>query len=73
MIVGCYSMDLYCDSDPCPTTEKSVCSCLAQLSGSSEQECMKDAKKRGWSFVKDGYQANAFCPNCTKRRKRNRK
>ena len=60
MIVGCYSLDLYCDGP-----EASACSPLrsnqpAQFTGQTERDCLRTARRVGWRFTRDG---KAYCRN----------
>lgn len=66
MIVGCYSMDLYCDAENCPDRSHRIGSVYAQLIGRYERECLREARKLGWKFSKS-HPRKAFCPTCAKR------
>jgi hypothetical protein len=65
MIVGCYSMDLYCDTGgdayggKCPHST-SYTTVQAEFTGRNERDCLQQAKQRGWSF-RNG---KATCPGC---------
>ena len=69
MIVGCYSMHLYCDKSSIAPGE--VYDDLGHIyhefphefSGRTEAECKKSARERGWKFTGAG---EAHCPKCTK-------
>lgn len=64
MIVGCYSMDLYCDV-------KDAFGCRAypgQFTGRTESECIRKARKAGWRVVKNG-SPDVACPNHRRRRR----
>jgi hypothetical protein len=78
MLVGCYSIDVYCTN----STESSggeslfVCSAItpgdrsggfAQATGQTERECVGQVQARGWKISKrDDRQ---FCPKCVKDKK----
>lgn len=66
MIVGGYSLDLYCDN---VDTNRCVKTRAVQneFFGQSRREVMAAARKVGWSFVDN---REAYCPECTKARKR---
>jgi hypothetical protein len=77
MVVGCYSMDLYCD------TPRHVYGGPSQFTGHTEGECLKEARSRGWKFNRAktlalrsrGWKFNraktlAFCPECSKKEKK---
>jgi len=66
MVVGCYTLDLYCDGDPeCrmrkPTHQGSP---PAQYSADTEGECKALARKIGWVFRRDG---TVLCRRCRKK------
>ena len=58
MIVGCYSMDLYCDFGPHPIGYDFP----HQFTGRTEAECFRNSKKRGWKIYPA--QRKAKCPRC---------
>jgi hypothetical protein len=66
-IVGCYSVDLYCDygndafGGGCPTNAK-----LTGLTGRNETDCIRPARRAGWTFARD--RMKAWCPRCSKAR-----
>jgi hypothetical protein len=66
MIVGCYTLDLYCDRDNpdgytiADIPEHGFREFPHQFTGHTEGVCMRDAKRRGWRF-QDG---KAYCPRC---------
>lgn len=68
MIVGCYTLDLYCDTPDCPNA---TCRYAgggerappAQFTAEFGSVCRERARKRGWTLKRDG---RAFCPDCTK-------
>lgn len=60
MIVGCYSLDLYCDS---------AWSCSGQadgFTGRNRTQATKEAKKDGWrvTHAREGKTGRAICPDC---------
>lgn len=61
MIVGCYTMDLYCDA----SDHKSVATRRGgwQYTGETAGECKRKAKADGWKFHRDG---EVSCPECAK-------
>jgi hypothetical protein len=68
MIVGCYSMDLYCDKENCPVVadKDRYWSVQAQFTGRTERGCLREARQDGWRFkVIDG-DRKAYCPTCAK-------
>lgn len=58
MIVGCYTLDLYCDFE---NAEHPWNAFPKQFCGHTLGECKRAARKDGWTFHKDG---NARCPKC---------
>jgi hypothetical protein len=60
MIVGCYTLDLYCDAPNCKTTQPET---FIHELGST---CRSLARKAGWYLTGSG---QAFCPTCTKKMK----
>jgi len=68
MIVGAYSLHLYCDngnSEPDCVGPKEISGHdysdpgFAEFTGQTEAECKKKARRRGWKFTRDG---RALCP-----------
>ena len=57
MIVGCYSMDLYCDREFC----KADLGTHWSYTGQTEAECRRGARKAGWIFHRSG---RVTCPEC---------
>lgn len=63
-VVGCYSLDLYCDTggepygDNCPEVAQ------GQFTGRTEGDCIRAARSDGWTFNREKTQA--FCPKCSK-------
>ncbi len=45
MIVGCYTLELYCDAPDCPWRPH-------QFTGRTEAECIRAAKSVGWRLDK---------------------
>lgn len=75
MIVGCYSLHLYCVYDELPTWYHhehgdepvpfgfhAYREFPAEFDGRTEAECKRQARKRGWKF-RDG---DVLCPRCAK-------
>ena len=64
MIVGCYTLHLYCD-DPThfarrndrPWRESSL---DAEFTGNTETDCKRQARAKGWKFKAD----ECTCPYC---------
>lgn len=65
MIVGCYSMDLYCDNDHKTdgTAREYQLAKPGQYTGHTEADCKRDARKEGWKFKRNG---KVYCPACPK-------
>lgn len=70
-VVGCYSMDLYCDHPTHPYYSYDPPS----ITGETESECLRKAKKYGWRIDKNGESReggngyyHAICPDCLKKR-----
>jgi hypothetical protein len=76
MIVGCYSLDLYCDNyiiDPTVVEDKwghRYDDFPDQFTGFSRAECVRNARRRGWIVNICG--KKAYCPKCAGLRKRKR-
>lgn len=67
MIVGCYSIDLYCDSGKeKPYGAAGHWSEPDTFAGESFAECAREARKAGWKI--DRKNGIAICPNCHKER-----
>jgi DNA-directed RNA polymerase subunit RPC12/RpoP len=63
MIVGCYSLDLYCDKPNDAHEYKEFPHEFNEEHGST---CRAEARKKGWVLnVKDG---TAICPKCSGKR-----
>lgn len=60
MIVGGYSLDLYCDNPQC-------CDNPAYFEGGTASECRKQARRAGWEL--DLAARTAICPACRGTRK----
>lgn len=58
MLVGCYTLDCYCDCDN-PLHEWREFP--RQFTGETRAECLRSARAHGWVFLKDG---QAKCPKC---------
>lgn len=71
MIVGCYSVDLYCEN-----AEQHVNGCRVgwgfhgppNYTGNTESECLRSARVDGWLFTRDTPR-KAYCPACAKLRR----
>lgn len=66
MIVGCYTLDLYCDAEGCtnprPHTSDGGRGPLAQYTAETGGACRRDARRDGWRLrVREG---RAICPQC---------
>ena len=73
MIVGCYTLDLYCDRfsvSPGEVTDEHghwYNEFPHQFTAELGSECRAKAKQRGWKLnLKDG---TALCPKCSGKRK----
>ena len=68
MIVGGYSLDLYCEnSGPILATGKDAhghnySEFPHQFFGEYGRECRAEARRKGWKLLPDG---QAYCPKCT--------
>lgn len=65
MIVGCYSLDLYCDTghSKAESMREYQLAQRHQYTGHSEGECKRQARKDGWLFKRNG---KVFCPVCVR-------
>jgi hypothetical protein len=59
MIVGCYTLDLYCDKN---NPDHDYFEFPHQFTGRSLASCIRQAKSKGWSVGKE----KAICPKCKK-------
>ncbi len=74
MEVSCYDMHLYCDyGSDIPNTGlpydqdsklHGFMEMPHELTGKDRAECVRDARKMGWVFKRDG---RTICPKCAKR------
>jgi len=67
MIVGCYTLDLYCDNKPAHqylwiSDYMSDGKFPVQFIGERGCDCRQQARKAGWKLMRDG---RALCPRCT--------
>jgi hypothetical protein len=69
MEVGCYTMDLYCDSD----RPHKYGEFPHQYCGHTQGNCKRKAKRNGWTFVSDESNSKVFCPECSKAMKQEKK
>lgn len=61
MIVGGYSLDLYCDNEE--TKNHPYNYFPHQYAGNTRGECFRDARKDGW--ILNYYKNKAICPLCS--------
>ena len=68
-VIGCYSMDLYCDRDgdiygtACRKRKNDYSGGPhAQYTGHTERDCLTDARQDGWKFYQSA--TIAICPDC---------
>ncbi len=61
MIVGCYSMDLYCDGPHEPW--EISCKFPDKYTGRTLASCRRQAVRDGWRFSRDN---RVLCPECVK-------
>lgn len=61
MIVGCYSMDLYCDNEACAASN-------IGFTGRNRTQATREARQAGWSVkhATDEQTGVCFCPSCRK-------
>lgn len=67
MIVGCYTLHLYCDFERDGKhggVETYKIGWPAEFTGKTESECLKEARKAGWRIFKA--EGKAKCPRCVK-------
>lgn len=65
MIVGCYTMDLYCDvPDARAGTDHPPDEFPHVFTGQTARRCRRAAMARGWKFLRDG--VRAVCPKCAR-------
>ena len=60
MIVGCYSLDLYCDNEDAHKGEYPTFS--FESTGRSRAQCLRAAKRAGWAV--DIRKRTVRCPKC---------
>jgi hypothetical protein len=58
MIVGCYTLDLYCDCPECQIQETFP----QQFVGKTFQACVREAREKGWRISTNAM--TAYCPQC---------
>lgn len=71
MIVGGYTMDVYCENeDKCvKTNTPGVFRASDSFYGRNERAAFKEARTKGWVFRKSGNKSRldvAICPSCAK-------
>lgn len=78
MLVGCYSIHLYCTNAEKEKGEK-TCNVgwgydgPAEYTGETLNQCIKEARKDGWYISRNARGPRiTYCPDCAKKR-RNRK
>jgi len=62
MILGAYTLHLYCKNE-CKTKYGNLR--LGQFVADNEREARKQAKERGWKFVRK----DVICPECNQQKK----
>jgi hypothetical protein len=69
MIVGGYTLDLYCDRHKGPQFdhEKGERVDFVSIPGQDRSECMKTARSLGWIFHREG---SVSCPACAEVRRK---
>jgi hypothetical protein len=69
MIVGCYTLDLYCDN---PFHLDVYGEFPDQYFDEYGSVCMRQARNRGWLFTKDKNTGEriAICPRCSGKKKK---
>lgn len=67
MIAGGYTIDLYCDNEPCKwqTEEPLRNDYCASIYGTDERDCKRQARRKWWRLTRDD---KAICPYCTGKR-----
>lgn len=65
MVIGGYTLDLYCDCKACAaitslTEYRSEATGFRQFAGQTNAECMRNAMKRGWKFYNN--RTKCFAP-----------
>lgn len=67
MIVGCYSLDLYCARGP-NNGKNAAPTCKGlnpgQFTGRTEAECKREARSKGWRFLI--VKGDVVCPWCAR-------
>jgi len=67
MIVGGYSLHLYCDGARHAELHPNKLGSLdAEFAGHDEADCNRQARRKGWRLNKQ--QGKAYCPACIKAR-----
>lgn len=71
MIIGCYTVNLYCEM---AEENKTVCNVgwgyngPPTYTGETEGECLRAARMDGWLFTRKP--RKAYCPECAARRRK---
>jgi hypothetical protein len=68
VIVGCYTVDLYCDGCNLGYGHRRG----SQYTGQTEAECLRQARRDGWLFTRDRPR-KAFCPTCAATRRKGKR
>jgi hypothetical protein len=62
VIVGCYTMDLYCDAADWQAPPHEFFEFPHQFHAETYGECARQARRRGWRLTRDD---RAICPKCS--------
>lgn len=75
MVVGCYTLDLYCVRfRGCPHQARYHEGADGQYSAESEAACRRNARRDGWRLLKDDTDQHiAICATCWQTRRRSKK
>lgn len=67
MIVGGYSLHLYCDSGPkCYTWQATGQVRFGDFPGHNERDSRKQAREAGWTFKRVDGEEKCYCKRCSK-------
>lgn len=68
MIVGGYTLDLYCSNSACRHGKYGSEPAAETFFSEEGATCRRRARKRGWKFVRaeDGIGKDVLCPECAK-------
>lgn len=70
MIVGCYTLDLYCDDPEHARPIGMLIGAPFQYTGRTRTGCVQEAKADGWKLQDRA--DRAICPACARRRRHKR-